>query len=326
MRRRKFITLLSGAAAWPVAARAQQSAMPVIGWLDSGQGPPSTSGSAAFRKGLNEMGYVEGRNVVIEYRRSERADQLPELAAELISRRVNVIFAIETTNSAQAAKAATTTIPIVFQNGGDPVKLRLVASLNRPGGNVTGISLYVAAMVAKRLELLRELVPHASAIGYLTNPANLISEGETADLQATSRSVGQEIRVLRASTVEELDAVFAKAAGERLSGLVVGGDGMLFNRRAEQLALLAARYGLPAVYPTRVFPEAGGLVSYGDDRLESWRQSGIYVGRILNGQKPADLPVLQPSKFEFVINVKTAKALGLAFPQSFQLRADEVIE
>jgi putative tryptophan/tyrosine transport system substrate-binding protein len=324
--RRDFITFLGGAVAWPLAARAQQPAMPVIGWLESGRGGPSANGSAAFRKGLSETGYVEGRNVMIEFRGTEQYEQLPALAAELARHRVAVIFATETANSAQAAKGATATIPIVFFNGSDPVKLGLVASLNRPGGNVTGLTNYAFGLTAKRLELLRELVPQATIMGFLVNPTNLITAGITADMEAAARVVGQKIIVLKANTVEEIDASFARAAEGQIGGLLVGSDGLLFNRRADQLAALAARYRIPANYPARVFPEAGGLMSYGDDRLDSWRQAGIYVGRILKGEKPADLPVLQPTKFEFVINVKTAKELGLLFPPSFHLRADEVIE
>jgi putative tryptophan/tyrosine transport system substrate-binding protein len=328
LRRREFITLLGGVAAWPLAARAQQPTMPVIGWLESGSGQLSHPyASAAFRKGLNEMGYVEGRNVAIEYRSADgQNDRLPELAAELVRRPVAVIFATETTNSVQAAMAATATIPIVFINGGDPVKLGLVASLPRPGGNVTGVTEYVGVLVAKRLELLRELVPQSTIMGFLTNPTNLNSEPNTTDIQAAAGSVGQQMIVLRASTVDEIDAAFATAARERAGALLVDGDGLLFSRRVDQLAALAARYGIPTNYPSRAFPEAGGLMSYGDDRLESWHQTGIYVGRILKGEKPADLPVLQPTKFEFVINLKTAKALGITFPPSFHLRADEVIE
>jgi ABC-type uncharacterized transport system substrate-binding protein len=361
MRRRELIMLLAGATAaplllWPFgtraalaseasgqrgdsnvrapdtrpeagsSARAQQAAMPVIGWLDSGRGQPSATGAAAFRKGLSEIGYVEGHNVTIEYRGGGHYEQLSALAAELVRRGVAVIFATETVNSAQAAKAATATIPIVFQNGGDPVRLGLVASLNRPGGNATGLAVSVAEMVAKRLELLRELVPRAGTMGYLTNPANLISASETEDMHTAARSVGQQMTVLRASTVEEIDTVLATAAKDRLGALLVGGDGLLFNRRAHQITALAAHYRMPAAYPTRVYPEAGGLMSYGDNRFESWRLSGIYVGRILKGDKPADLPVLQPTKFELVINLKTAKALGLEVPPTLLVAADEVIE
>jgi putative ABC transport system substrate-binding protein len=300
--------------------------MPVIGWLDSGSGQPNAAGSAAFRKGLSEVGFVEGRNVTIEYRGGEHYEQLSALAAELVRHRVAVIFATETVNSAKAAKAATSTIPIVFQNGGDPVRLGLVASFNRPGGNATGLAVSVAEMVAKRLELLRDLVPQTDTMGYLTNPTNLISESETADMHAAARSVGQQMMVLRASTTDEIDTALATAAKERLGALLVGGDGLLLNRRAHQITALAAHYGIPATYPTRVYPEAGGLMSYGDNRFESWRLSGIYVGRILKGDKPADLPVLQPTRFELVINLKTAKALGLDVPATLLARADEVIE
>ncbi len=270
MKRREFITLLGGAAAtWPLAARAQQPTIPVIGWLESGSGQLSPYASAAFRKGLNEMGYVEGRNVAIEYRSADgQIDRLPELAAELVRRPVAVILATETTNSVQAAMAATATIPIVFNTGGDPVRLGLVASLPRPGGNVTGVTTYVGALVAKRLELLRELVPQATIMGFLTNPTNLNSEPNTTDIQAAAGSVGQQMIVLRASTVDEIDAAFATAARERAGALLVDGDGLLFSRRVDQLAALAARYGIPTNYPSRIFPEAGGLISYGDDRLE----------------------------------------------------------
>jgi len=325
-KRREFISLVvGGAVTWSPGARAQPAAMPVIGWLDSGS-RPSAAGAVAFRKGLSELGYVEGHNVIIEYRGAEQYEQLLALANELARRRVAVIFATETVNAARAAKAATTTIPIVFQNGGDPVRLGLVASFNRPGGNATGLAVSVAEMVAKRFELLRELVPRAGIVGYLTNPTNLISESETAHTQMAARSVGQPMMVLPASTVEEIGAAFATAAKERLGALLVGGDGLLFNRRANQISALAAHYRIPATYPTRVYPEAGGLLSYGDNRHESWRSSGIYVARILKGDKPADLPVLQPTKFELVINLKTAKALGLDIPPAVLARADEVIE
>src|SRR5262245_56544048 len=229
MNRREFITLFGGAAAWPVGARAQQAAIPVIGWLDSGRGQPSTASAAAFRKGLGEVGYVEGHNVTIEYRGGEYYEQLRTSAADLVRRRVSVIFATETVNSAKAAKAATSTIPIVFQNGGDPVRLGLVASFNRPGGNATGLAVSVAEMVAKRLELLRDLAPQADTMGYLTNPANLISESETADMRAAARIVGQQMMVLRASTTDEIDMALATAAKERLGALLVGGDGLLLN-------------------------------------------------------------------------------------------------
>jgi putative ABC transport system substrate-binding protein len=328
MRRREFITLLGGAAAaWPLAAGAQQRpAMPVIGIL-SASGPtipPNDLLSAAFRKGLNEMGYVEGRNVAVEYREAAgQYDRLPALAAELVRRQVTVIYAIGNANSAQAAKAATATIPIVFQNGSDPIKVGLVTSMNRPGGNLTGVVYFSSTLVAKRLEMLRELVPQATVIGFLTNPTNLISD--TTDVQAAARSVGQQMTVLNASTVDEIDRAFAAAAQQRVGALLVDGD-TFFNIRRDQFAALAARYKIPASYPTRNFPEAGGLMSYADDRVESGRLGGVYVGRILKGDKPADLPVLQPTKFELVINMKTAKALGLTVPLTLQVAATEVIE
>jgi putative ABC transport system substrate-binding protein len=327
VKRRDFISLLGGAAAaWPLAARARQPAMPVIGWLESGSRQTTADYSPAFRRGLAEAGYVEGQNVAIEYLFADsQYDRLPTLAAEFVRRRVAIIYAINTANAVQAAKAATSEIPIVFANGSDPVKLGLAESLNRPGRNVTGVSYYVGALVAKRLELLRELVPQAITIGFLTNPTNLISERDTIDLQTAAGSVGQQIIVLNASTVDELDTAFATAAQGRVGALLVDVD-QLFNRRRDQIVALAARYKIPANYATRAFAEAGGLMSYGDDRLESVRQSGIYVGRILKGENPANLPVLLPTKFEFVINVKTANALGLTFPPSFHLRADEVIE
>jgi putative tryptophan/tyrosine transport system substrate-binding protein len=330
MKRREFITLLGGAAvAFPLASRAQQPTLPVIGWL-SGGSPVNDPGPEveAFFKGLNEMGYVEGRNVAIEYRHAENQyDRLPALAADLVRRRVAVIVAIGAANSAMAAKAATATIPIVFVNGVDPIKVGLVPSLSRPSGNVTGMSYFTSTLVAKRLELLREMVPQAATatIGFLTNPTNLLSEGDTADIQAAARSIGQQIDVLRASTVNEIDTAFAAAAERHLGALLVDGDN-LFNERRNQMAALAARYKIPSSYPTRVFAEAGGLMSYGENRRELNRQAGIYVGRILKGDKPSDLPVQQPTRFELVVNLKAAKAIGLTISESFLLRADEVIE
>jgi putative tryptophan/tyrosine transport system substrate-binding protein len=318
---------LAGAAAWPLVARAQQPpAMPVIGWLDGGQGQPNPAGETAFRKGLSEMGYVEGRNVAIEYRGRGHPEQLPAAAAELVRQRVAVIFATETANSALAARAATPTIPIVFINGADPVKLGLIASYSRPGGNATGVSYYSAELVSKRLELLLKLVQQAAVIGFLINPNNRISERDKADIEAAARTVGQPIMVLQATTSEEIDTAFATFAAAQVSALLVDGDGLLFNRRAAQFAVLTARYRLPASYPTRVYADAGGLMSYGDHRSESWREAGVYVGRVLKGEKPADLPVVQPTKFEFVINLRTAKALGLTIPETLLATADEVIE
>jgi putative ABC transport system substrate-binding protein len=328
MRRRDVITLAGGAAAasasWPRAPRAQQPAMPVIGYIGSGA-RPEPSAIAPFRKGLNEMGYVEGRNVAIEFRVTEQYDLMPALAAELVRRRVAVIYAYGAANAALAAMAATKTIPIVFATGADPVNLGLVASLNRPGGNATGISFFSGALAAKRLELLRELVPQVAAIAVLANPSNARTEGDTRDLQDAARSVGQQIILVSASTAGEIDAAFATIAQQRAGALLVNGDAFYLTRR-DQFIALAARHGIAANYNTREYVASGGLMSYGDDRSESYRQAGLYVGRILKGEKAANLPVLQPTKFDFVINLKTAKALGLEFPPSFHLRATEVID
>jgi len=274
------------------------------------------------------MGYVEGRNVAFEFRGANNEyDQLLALATDLVHRKVAVIVAMGTANAAMAAKAATTTIPIVFANGSDPIRVGIVPSLSRPGGNITGVTFFISEVVAQRLQFLRELVPGAAGghIGFLTNPTNLLSEPDTSDMVAAAQRIGQEIRVLTASTVNEIDAAFAVAADQHLAALIVDGDN-LFNTQHDQMAALAARYRIPSTYPTRVFADAGGLLSYGDNRLESVRQAGIYVGRILKGDKPSDLPVLQPAKFELSINLKTAKALGLAIPSNLVALADEVIE
>jgi putative ABC transport system substrate-binding protein len=327
MRRREFITLLGGAvAAWPFAAGAQQAGMPVIGVLTSGQEQAAAGVPGMFRKGLAEMGYVEGRNLAIELRATTQIDQLPALAAELVQRKVAVIFAWGSANTARVAKAATATIPIVFANGGDPVRLGLVASLARPGGNATGVSYFVGLLVAKRLEMIRELVPDAVKIGFLTNSANIISAGNTSDLLAAARSIGQEILVLNANTIEDIDAAFANAAREGVRALLVDAGGALFSSRYDQIIALAALYRIATSHGSSVGVKAGGLMSYSDDRGESDRQAGVYIGRILKGEKPADLPVIQPVKFEFAINLKTAKALGIEFPPSFHLRADVVVE
>jgi putative ABC transport system substrate-binding protein len=325
VKRRAFLTLLGSAAvSWPLAGRAQQQTMPMIGILSAGGQTPSIQ-LMGFLKRLEETGYVEGRNVAIEFRATDQYDQLPALVAELVRRQVAVIYAAGTANSALAAKAATATIPIVFANGSDPVTLGLVASMGRPGGNVTGVSFLAGTLIAKRLELLRELVPQAKIIAFLVNPANSRAEQDKADMQAAARSVGQDVVVVTASTADDIDTAFATASRQGVGGLIAGGDAFYLNRHA-QLVALAARYRIPTSYSDRASAEAGGLMSYGDDRLESRRQAGLYVGRILNGEKPADLPVLQPTKFEFVINLKAAKALGITFPPSFHLRADEVIE
>jgi putative ABC transport system substrate-binding protein len=324
MRRREFITLLGGAAAaWPLPARAQQL-KPVIGYLTSGAAPNANT-LDAFRKGLGKMGFVAGRNVAFAIRTTEDFRKLPALAADLVRQRVAVIYTGGTASSTLAAKAATATIPIVFQIGADPVKAGLVASINRPGGNVTGVSNYSPVLEAKRLELLRELVPNAAVIGYLMNPISAFSGLRTDDLVAAARDVGQEIMVLRASSGDEIERAFAAAAKRGIGALLVSGDG-LYDDRRDQLVALAARYKIPTSYGTREQVESGGLMSYGDDRYETRRQSGIYVGRTLKGESPADLPVLQPAKFEFAINLKTAKALGLEFPARLFAFADVVIE
>jgi putative ABC transport system substrate-binding protein len=327
MRRRDFITLLGGAAAaWPISARAQQAAVPVIGGLLSGQEQAAASLTSTFRKGLAETGYVEGRNVAIELRATTQIDQLPALAGELVQRKVAVIFATGSANTARAAKAATTTIPIVFANGADPVRLGLVGSLARPGGNVTGVSYFVGLLVTKRLEMMRELVPNVVKIGFLTDPGNLTSAGDTSDLLAAARTIGQEILVLKANTIEDIDAAFASAAREGVGALLMDATGAFLGSHSDQVVALATRYRIPTSGPSSAWVKTGALMSYSDDRDESYRQAGVYVGRVLKGEKPADLPVIQPVKFEFAINLKTAKALGIEFPPSFLLRADVVVE
>ena len=316
MKRREFIALLGGAAAaWPLAARAQQPAMPVIGFLDSRSPDAFADRLRGFRQGLKDTGYVEGENVAIEYRWAENQfDRLPELAAELVRRQVAVIVASGGAAAAFAAKAATTTIPIVFIVGEDPVRLGLVASLARPGGNLTGINFLSGELTAKRLELLRELVPGAARVAVLVNPANAANTETTLrDVEPAARAMGLQIQVLNASTSREIDAAFATIVRERPDALFVGSDAF-FNARRVQLALLAARHGVPAIYSDREYAEAGGLMSYGSNIVDAYRQVGVYAGRILKGAKPADLPVVQSSKFELVINPQTARMLGLTVP------------
>jgi ABC-type uncharacterized transport system substrate-binding protein len=325
MRRREFITLIGGAAAWPLAARAQQPALPVIGYLGAGFPAAGASTLAVIRQGLAEAGYVEGRNVAIEYRFAEgKYDRLPVLAAELVRRQVAVIVALPTP-AALAAKAATTTIPIVFIAAEDSVKVGLVANLARPSGNVTGGSILFAELGPKQLGLLRELVPAAARIGLLINPSNINAEDLTNDLTAAGTAMGVQIEVVQASNILEIDAAFASLVRKRAEALVAGTDSFFFNRRL-QLATLATRHAIPAIYNAREYAEAGGLMSYGTSLREAFRQVGIYTGRILQGAKPVDLPVVQSSKFEFVINLSTARALGLEVPPTLLARADEVIE
>jgi putative ABC transport system substrate-binding protein len=327
VKRRDFIALLGGAAAaWPLAARAQQPVMPVIGFLDPRSPDGMTERRRGFREGLKDTGYVERENVAIEYRWAENQfDRLPELAAELVRRQVTVIAAT-TTAVAFVAKAATSTIPIVFSVGEDPVRLGLVASLARPGGNLTGINIFSGELTAKRLELLREMVPGAARIAVLVNPANATSTETTLrDVQPAASAMGLQIQVLNASASREIDAAFATFVRERPDAVFVGLDVFLNSRRA-QLVNLASRHAVPAAFPNRDFAEIGGLMSYGTNIVDAFRQIGVYTGRILKGAKPAELPVVQSTKFELVINASTARMLGLTVPQTLVVAADEVIE
>jgi putative ABC transport system substrate-binding protein len=324
--RRQFITLLGGAAAaWPLTARAEQSALPVIGYLDLGSPETRPSLVAAFRKGLSETGYVEGLNLAIEYRFAHNQfDRLPELAADLVRRRVAVIVA-RPGPSALAAKAATSTIPIVFEIGSDPVQTGLVASLNQPGGNITGAASLNVELGPKRLELLHELVPAATIIGMLLDPVNPGIEEQSRDMQAAARALGVELHILRTSTERDIMMAFATLTELRAGALVIGGGAFLLGR-IELLTALTLRHGVPSISQDRDLTAAGGLISYGGNLAESYRLAGVYAGRILKGEKPADLPVQQSTKTELIINLKTAKALGLTVPPSLLDRADEVIE
>jgi len=327
MDRRAFVRSVAGGLfAVPLAARAQQPATPVIGYLNGASAAEFPHLLAGFRKGLSETGYTEGRNVTVEYRYAEgRYDRLPALAADLVNRRVSAIVATAGTPTIRAAKAATSTIPIVFVIGGDPVMFGIVATLSRPGGNITGITLLDSEVTAKRLGLLLELVPAATVIGGLTNPNNPISEPQVKELQAVARTHGRQLLVLEASTESDFAAAFAAIDRQHVDALLVAGD-PFFDDRRRQLVSLAALHKVPASYIRREFVAEGGLLSYGPDVPDAFRQAGIYAGRILKGEKPAELPVMQPTKFEMAINLKTAKALGLAIPQSVLLGADEVIE
>jgi putative tryptophan/tyrosine transport system substrate-binding protein len=326
IKRREFIAGLGSAAAWPLAARAQQPTLPVIGYLDAGSLETRRESVAALHRGLSETGYFEGRNLAVEYRWAEdRLDRLPALAADLVRRQVAVIFATPTP-AAVAAKATTKSIPIVFTTGADPVEIGLVASLNRPGGNLTGMSNLSTAVAGKRLALLHELMPAAPLIACLVNPTNpVFSEGETRELQDAARTLGVRLLILKASDPSEFEAAFATLVLERAGGLVVGSD-VLFSNHSDQLVALAARYRMPAIYGYPATAAAGGLISYGTETLRSFRQAGVYAGRILKGEKPADLPVQQITKIDLVINLKTAKALGLTIPETLLATADEVIQ
>jgi len=327
MRRREFITLLGGAAAWPLAARAQQPAMPVVGLVTGGSPEAAVRLGGGFRRGLNEGGYVEGQNVTVEYQWLDgQYDRLPSLMADLVRRRVAVIATPGSNPAALAAKAATTTIPIVFGVGADPIELGLVASLARPGGNATGINFFVADIAAKRLGLLHDLVPKAVRIAVLINPANAsTAEATLRDMPEAARAIGLQIVVLNASTGREIEAAFATLVRDRADALFVGADAF-FNSRRIQLANMAARHAIPTAFAVREYVDAGGLMSYGTSLADMYRHVGAYSGRILKGARPADLPVLQSTKFELVINLQTARMLGLTVPDKLLVAADEVIE
>ena len=327
MRRREFIMLAcSAGATWPLAALAQQSAMPVIGFLSSRSPGESAGVVAGFREGLREVGFVEGQNAVIAFRWAEgHYDRLPALAAELVELRVAVLFTAGGPPAAFAAKAATQTIPIVFSAAIDPERIGLVASLNHPGGNVTGMSLFPSELAAKSVQLLKRLLPSATLIGYLINPSSPATSVYTSEASAAAKALGISIRVVNASTEPELDEVFASLAKSDISGLVVPAE-PFFDSQRDRIVALAARYSVPAIYGLREYAVAGGLMSYGTSLPDTYRRAAIYVGRVLNGEKPADLPVMQPTKYDLVVNVKTANALGLNIPEQFFALADEVIE
>ena len=327
MRRREFITLIGGTAAtWPLAALAQQAAMPVVGYLSAMSPDEGEPRAAAFRRGLQESGYIVGQNVAIEYHWAEQQiDRLPAMAADLVKRRVTVIAAV-TTPAVLVAQAATTTIPIVFESGSDPVRLGLVTNLNQPGGNVTGVTSLIVEVAPKRLELLHELLPTAKVMALLVNPADrALAQAQAREVLSAARNRKLELHVLNARSESDFDAVFADIKRLRVGGLVIAA-GSVFVRGINKLAALTVRHAVPAIYQYRDFPAAGGLMSYGSDIFDSYRLAGVYTGRVLKGENPAELPVVQATKFELVINLKTAKALGINVPPSMQARADEMIE
>lgn len=326
MRRRDFIKAIGGAAAaWPLATQAQQPVMPMIGFLGAASPEGYAPFVAGFRRGLKETGFVETENVAVVYRWAEgQYDRLPALAADLVSQSVSVIVATGGLPSSLAAKEATSTIPIVFTLGGDPIKLGLVASLNRPGGNITGVTMFTYLLDSKRVELMHELVPNSSVIALLINPDSQVGAPFT-DVEVAIRTFGQQLVILKANTDRDIDLAFATLVQRKASALLVSGDAFFLSRR-DHLVASVAHYSIPAIYEWHQFAEVGGLMSYGVDLADAYRQAGAYVGKILRGAKPADLPILQPAKFEFVINLKTAKALGLTIPPSLLARADEVIE
>jgi putative tryptophan/tyrosine transport system substrate-binding protein len=326
MRRREFITVAGGAAiAWPLAAHAQQPTMPVIGFVLPGTRESSESYVAPFRIGLGEAGYVDGRNVAIEYRYADaNYDRLPALIAELVRQQVTVIFAVGAVG-AVAAKTATTTVPIVFYMGEDPVSLGIIPNLSRPGGNLTGVATLSSAVMAKRIELLREIAPQAEVFAALINPKNPYAPNSTKEAQDAARTLGKDIYVVHASSESEIDQAFATLAQRKVGALLIAPDG-LFVFRATKIAALATRHAIPASHERRAFPDAGGLMSYGASQEAGMRLAGVFAGRVLKGEKPADMPVMQPTKFELVINVKTAKALNLTVPQTLLVAADDIIE
>ena len=326
MRRREFITTLVGAAAWPLAARAQQGALPVVGFLGAPSAAPYARYVAAVHQGLKEVGYVEHQNVAMEYRWADsQYDRLPALAADLVSRRVAVIVPIGGSPAVLAAKAATSTIPIVFNLGADPIELGLVTNLSRPGGNITGIAMMALEIETKQLQLLHELAPTSTSIAILLNPSSGQAQPQEREAQEAARVLGLQVLVLKASTEREIEQAFAALVRERAGALLVGAD-TFFVSQATLFVVLTARHSIPTIYPFRPYVDAGGLMSYGASLLDSYRQTGVYAGRVLKGEKPADLPIVQPTNFELVINLKTARAVGIAIPPTLLARADEVIE